>query len=54
MVAKLYMYRLRYPKMYSQTKFEIPRIYARDTIFLDLDIDINIEDLFYVEYTYNK
>ena len=24
------------PKMCSQTKFEIPRIYATDTIFLDL------------------
>ena len=30
------MYRLHDPKMCSQTKFGIPRIYARDTIFLDL------------------
>ena len=27
------MYRLCDPKMCSQTKFVIPRIYARDTIF---------------------
>ena len=36
MVAYLYMHRLRDPRMCSQTKFGIPRIYARDTIFLDL------------------
>ena len=29
------MYRLRDPKMCSQTKFGIPRIYACDTIFQD-------------------
>ena len=32
----LYMYRLRDPKMCSQTKFGIPRSYAGDTVSLDL------------------
>ena len=32
-----YMYRLRDPKLCSQTKFGIPRIYALDTIFFRSD-----------------
>ena len=32
------------PKMYSQTKFGIPRIYARDTIFLDLMAVVKVRD----------
>ena len=32
------------PKMCSQTKFGIPRIYARDTIFLDLMAVVNVRD----------
>ena len=33
----VYMYvQTPWPQMCSQTKFGIPRIYARDTIFLDL------------------
>ena len=40
----LYMYRLRDPKMCSQTKFGIPRIYARDTIFLDLMAVVKVRD----------
>ena len=38
------MYRFRYPKMCSQTKFGIPRIYARDTIFLDLMAVVKVRD----------
>ena len=38
------MYRLREPKMCSQTKFGTPRIYARDTIFLDLMAVVKICD----------
>ena len=41
---KLYMYRLRDPKMCSQTKFGIPRIYACDTIFLDLMAVVKVRD----------
>ena len=44
MVAKLYMFRLRDPKMCSQTKFGIPRIYARDMIFLDLMAVVKVRD----------
>ena len=40
----VYMYRLRDPKMCSQTKFGIPRIYARDTIFLDLKTVVKVRD----------
>ena len=36
--------RLRDPKMCSQTKFGIPRIYARDTIFLDLMAVVKVRD----------
>ena len=32
------------PKMCSQTKFGIPRIYARDTIFLDLMAVVKVRD----------
>ena len=32
------------PKMYSQTKFGIPRINARDTIFLDLMAVVKVRD----------
>ena len=32
------------PKMCSQTKFWIPRIYATDTIFLDLMAVIKVRD----------
>ena len=32
------------PKMCSQTKFGIPRIYARDTIFLDLMAVVKVGD----------
>ena len=38
------MYRLCDPKMCSQTKFGIPRIYARDTIFLDLMAVVKVSD----------
>ena len=38
------MYRLRDPKMCSQTKFGIPRTYARDTIFLDLMAVVKVRD----------
>ena len=40
----LYMYRLRDPKMCSHTKFGIPRIYAHDTIFLDLMAVVKVRD----------
>ena len=40
----LYMYRLRDPKMCSQAKFGIPRIYARYTIFLDLMAVVKVRD----------
>ena len=40
----LYMYRLRDPKMCSQTKFGIPRIYACDTVFLDLMAGVKVCD----------
>ena len=43
-VALLYMYRLPKPKMGSQTKLGIPRIYARDTIFLDLMAVVKVCD----------
>ena len=36
--------KLRDPKMCSQTKFGIPRIYARDTIFLDLMAVVKVRD----------
>ena len=39
-----YMYRLRDPKMCSQTKFGIPKIYARGTIFLDLMAVVKVRD----------
>ena len=42
--AYLYMYRLCDTKMCSQTKFGIPRIYARDTIFLDLIAMVKMRD----------
>ena len=32
------------PKMCSQTKFGIPRIYATDTIFLDLMAVVKVRD----------
>ena len=32
------------PQDVSQTKFEIPRIYARDTIFLDLMAVVKVRD----------
>ena len=32
------------PKMCSQTKFGIPRIYATDTIFLDLVAVVKVRD----------
>ena len=32
------------PKMCSQTKFGIPRIYATDTIFLDLMTVVKVRD----------
>ena len=38
------MYKLRDPKMCSQTKFGIPRIYAPDTIFLDLMAVVKVRD----------
>ena len=38
------MYRLRDPKMCSQTKFGIPRIYACDTIFQDLLAVVKVRD----------
>ena len=38
------MYRLRDPKMCSQIKFGIPRMYARDTIFLDLMTVVKVRD----------
>ena len=38
------MYTLGDPKMCSQNKFEIPRIYARDTIFLDLMAVVKVRD----------
>ena len=38
------MYRLRDPKMCSQTKFGIPKIYACDTIFLDLMTVVKVRD----------
>ena len=38
------MYKLRDPKMCSQTKFGIPRIYAPDTIFLDLMAVVKVCD----------
>ena len=34
----------RDPNMCSQTKFGIPRIYARDTIFLDLMAVVKVRD----------
>ena len=40
----MYMYRLRDPKMCSQTKFGNSRIYARDTIFLDLMAVVKVRD----------
>ena len=42
--GQLYMYRLRDPKMCSQTKFGIPRIYNHDTIFLDLMAVVKVCD----------
>ena len=39
-----YTIRLRDPKMCSQTKFGIPRIYARDTIILDLMAVVKVGD----------
>ena len=38
------MHRLHDPKMCSQTKFGIPRIYARDNIFLDLVAVVKMRD----------
>ena len=38
------MYRLHDPKMCSTTKFGIPRIYARDTIILDLMTVVKVRD----------
>ena len=38
------MYRLRDPKVCSQTKFGIPRIYTRDTIYLDLMAVVKVRD----------
>ena len=38
------MYRLCDSKICSQTKFGIPRIYARDTIFLDLMAVVRVRD----------
>ena len=35
---------IRDPKMCSQTKFGIPRIYARETIFLDLMVVVKVRD----------
>ena len=42
--SQLYIYRLCDPKMCSQTKFGIPRIYACDTIFLDLMAVVKVRD----------
>ena len=42
--SSLYMYRLRDPKMCSQTKFGILRIYTRGTFFLDLMAVVKVRD----------
>ena len=43
-VAQLYMNRLRDLKMCSQTKFGIPRIYACDTVCLELMAVVKVRD----------